>query len=338
MGRYTPCAMLVVAALSSSCGALGAPARGDRDLPSSLFGGYASVAGPSSPTGSSALASADDGQFDEPSVIVGGDRKRLLFVTHRTSDGRTRIARLVERMPDQLRFEGLQTVLEPMLPWEGAAVSAPSVLSLDGVVWLAYEANGVIGVARSTDGLRFEREPEPVLRPDASRGEGATLSGPSITRLPDGTFALAYASGAKLFLARAQRPNGPWTRVGSGPIATPRTLDDGGVEELADPAIVVDTTPAGRSLVVIAATVRTDTRTPTAIYGFASFDATGDQPTFSRSERPLYTERSASVFAGCFDRVDPRTTLLWIGRTDSGRRVVGALITPGGQRAGNPLQ
>lgn len=341
MARNAAPARLAATALitmATSCGALGAPARGDRDLPSSLFGGYASVAGPSSPNGSSAIVAADDGAFDEPTVLVAADGRRTLYVTHRTSDGRTRVARLVERIANQLRFDAPQTVLEPAAAWEGTAVSSPSVLVVDGVVWMAYEGNGSIGIARSTDGVRFEREAEPILRADPSRGEGATVSAPSLARLPDGSFAIAYASGAKLFLARATQPNGPWTRVGTGAIASPRTLDDGGVEQLGDPAIVVDTTPAGRALVVIAATVSTDARTPTSIVGFGSYDATAMQPTFSRSERPLYSERSASVFAGAFDRVDPRTTLLWIARTDSGRRVVGALITPGGQRAGNPLQ
>jgi hypothetical protein len=329
---------IALLALSTSCGALGAPARGDRDLPSSLFGGYAVVGGPTSPNGSTALVAADDGSFDEPSVIRGAEGRRALYVTHRSGDGRVRIARLTERSANHLRFDELQTVLEPALPWEGTAVSSPSVLAIDGVLWMAYAANGAIGVARSSDGARFEREAEPILRASAMHDEGATLSAPSLARLSDGTFAMAYASSGKLFLARASSVSGPWTRVGFGAIATPRALEEGGVESLGDPAIFADTTAAGRSTVVIAATVTNDPRTPTAITAFASYDATIDRPTFSRAERPLYAERSASVFAGSFDRVDPRTTLLWVARTDSGRRVIGALITPGGQRAGNPLQ
>jgi hypothetical protein len=317
----------------SACGALGAPARGDRDLPTSILAGYAAVSVGTSPTGSSALASADDGSIEHPSVIVLRDGRRALYVTHTTSAGVVRIARMIERAPNHLRFEQPVPVLEATQPWEAGAVRAPSAMSVEGIVWLAYAAGGAIGLAQSADGVSFERVAEPVLRPDAAHGEAAALETPSLAPLADGGFALAYASGGAIFLARAARPQGPWTRVGPGPIAAPITTADGGAESLSDPALVSEQTSAGRTLTALAATSRTDDRAPSAIVGFATFDGV----TWTRAARALYAERVASVFAGAFDRIDPRTMLLWVGRSEGTRRVVGALITPGGQRAGNPL-
>ncbi len=319
------------------CGTLGAPARGDRDLPASAFGGYSAVTLGASPTGTASLLSADgDASLDEPAAWVDPHRGlRALFVTVTRADGSTSIARATERNAGLLEFGPLVTVLRPELPWERGAVRSPSPASSDGAIVLAYEAGGAIGLARSTDGgASFTREPTPVLRADPAHGESDALSAPSLARGADGRWRLAYASDGALFLATATAPSGPWTRVGAGPIARPGPGSDGGTESLDDPALLEEVTAAGRTVIVLAASVRVGATGASSVVGFASWDG----QVFTRAERPLYSERSLSIRAGAFDRVDPRTLLLWVSRPEGTRRAIGALVTPGGLRAGNPLR
>lgn len=314
----------------SGCGAVGAAAHGDRDLPSSVLAGYAAVSAESSPTGSAAIWTADDGSLAAPSAALLADGRRALYATHRTSAGALRIVRSVERAARTLRFEPFEVALEPSLPWEMSSVQSASVLRDGATWWMLYAAGGAIGAARSSDGARFEKLGEPVLRV-----EGAALEDPCVVARPSGGYLLAYASAGSLFIASAPAPSGPWTPMGAGPIATPLALAEGGVETLADPAIVIEPTAAGRTLIAIAAS-SSNAATPSTIAGFGAFDE-GGALRFARAERPAYSERSTAVFAGSFDRVDARTMLLWVTRAERSRTVVGALITPGGLRAGNPF-
>jgi len=329
-------ALSAFALLALNCGALGAPARGDRDLPSTVLGGYAAVALQSSPTGSALLLSADDGSLDEPTSLLEPDGRRALYATHTTNAGAVRIARAIERHTRYLRFEPIQTVLEAALPWEQGAVRSPSVLRDRSTVWLFYAAGGAIGAARSSDGITFNRESEPVLRADSAHGEGAAIGAPSVAAHPSGGFVMAYASGGSLFLARAQQLPGPWVRVGMGAAITPSAVTDAGLESLTDPALLIERTSTGRELVAIAAS-STATGVTTSVVGFAAWDTGEAELSFSRAARTLYGERTTSVSAGSFDRVDARTMLLWVSRNDRTRSIIGALVTPGGQRASNPF-
>jgi hypothetical protein len=329
-------ALSAFALLALNCGALGAPARGDRDLPSTVLGGYAAVALQSSPTGSALLLSADDGSLDEPTSLLEPDGRRAVYATHTTNAGAVRIARAIERHPRYLRFEPIQTVLEAALPWEQGAVRSPSVLRDRSTVWLFYAAGGAIGAARSSDGITFNRESEPVLRADSAHGEGAAIGAPSVAAHPSGGFVMAYASGGSLFLARAQQLPGPWVRVGMGAAITPSAVTDAGLESLTDPALLIERTSTGRELVAIAAS-STATGVTTSVVGFAAWDTGEAEFSFSRAARTLYGERTTSVSAGSFDRVDARTMLLWVSRNDRTRSIIGALVTPGGQRASNPF-
>lgn len=329
-------ATLAAASLLLNCGAIGAPARGDRDLPSSVLGGYAAVAVESSPTMSAQILAADDGSLERPSVLLQPDGRRALYATHTTSAGAVRIVRTIERQPRYLRFEALQPVLEPMVPWERGAVRSPSVLRDGSTVWLFYGAGGSIGAARSSDGVTFVREGEPVLVGDAAHGEAAELTAPSVTAHPSGGFVMAYGSGGAIFLARAQQLPGPWTRMSAGPVITASATNEAGLESLNDPTLVIERTSAGRALVAIAASSG-GAGVITSVVGFAAWDAGEAELTFTRATRNLYGERATSVSAGAFDRVDARTMMLWVSRADRSRSVVGALITPGGQRAANPF-
>jgi hypothetical protein len=332
-----PTRLLVSVVVLAHCGTLGAPARGDRDLPSSALGGYSAVTLGASPSGTANLVTADgDVSLEEPSVSLD-DRTglRALFVTMISSDGSSSIARGVERTPGLLDFSPPATVLRAELPWERGAVRSPSAARSGDEIVLAYEAGGAIGLARSTDGgANFTRATAPILQPDRSHEETDALGAPSLARGADGRWRLAYTSGGALFLAVATEPNGPWRRVGTGPIAVPATAADGGVESLDDPALLEERTAAGRTTLVLAASARSGATGPAIVVGFASWD--GEQ--FVRAERPLYTERALSIRTGSFDRVDARTLLLWVSRPNGARRAIGALVTPGGLRVGNPLR
>lgn len=317
------------------CGAVGAAAHGDRDLPSSVLSGYAAVSAESSPTASAAIWTADSGSLFGPTSVLLADGRRALYATHRDSVGRPRTVRAVERSARTLRFEPFEPVLEASFPWEEPGIASSSVLREGASWWLVYSAGGAIGAARSSDGVRFEKLGDPILRADSAHGEGAALADPCIVARPSGGYLLAYASTGSLFIAHAATPSGPWTRLGAGPIAAPIALAEGGVETLSDPAMVIEQTAAGRTLIALVASSG-NAATPSSIAGFGAFDE-GGALSFTRAERPVYSERSTAVFAGSFDRVDPRTMLLWVTRAERSRSVVGALITPGGLRAGNPF-
>lgn len=341
----TPSHTLATLLLSglASCGALGAPARGDRDLPAGLLTGYAALAGGSSPSGSALWLTADrGGSLDRPSVVQLGPR-RVLFATEHPQSAPSRIVRAAERTAGLLDFDAPAVAFEQAQTWERDGVRAPSAVAHRGRIVMAYESNGALGIATSTDGVTFVRTDMPILRADASHGEDLALGAPSLARAPNGTWWLAYHSGGKLFIAQSSSEfaDQSWTRVGSGPLAegawvTPTGATTPARESLSEPSLLIERTPSGRTLCVLAATLTsapTVPVTPTQLAGFAAYDCEG----FVRSPLPLYVERGASVGGGAFDRISPRTLLLWVSRPDGSRRGIGALITPGGLRVGPPL-
>lgn len=93
------------------------------------------------------------------------------------------------------------------IDWESKDVFNPAAVVHQGKVWLMYRAedsigrfNGTsrIGLASSTDGLHFIREPEPVFYPDNDsmmrhEWEGG-VEDPRVVRAPDGRFVLTYTA------------------------------------------------------------------------------------------------------------------------------------------------
>ncbi|HXA63300.1 MAG TPA: glycoside hydrolase family 130 protein [Streptosporangiaceae bacterium] len=104
--------------------------------------------------------------------------------------------------------------------WESANVYNPAAIVDDGQVVLLYRAHAAdrisrIGLARSDDGVHFEREPDPVLAPEHDY-EHAGCEDPRITRI-DGTFYLTYTAydgkQAQLCLATSSDLH-TWTKHG----------------------------------------------------------------------------------------------------------------------------
>ena len=337
---------VLLGVFNTDCGALGAPARGDRDLPASLFSGYAMLNNGTSPTASPALITADgDVSIDEPTVVHIAS-KRIVYVTVRGADGRSKIGRCPERTDGQLDFTTVTPVFESSAEWEGANVSGPALIvdATTGQIAMFYAANGSIGLARSADGVQWQRSAVPVLQADAARGESTGLRAPSVAVDSSRTFWMAFESNGAIAMARASAVEGPWSRVGSGSIATASNVAvsvgtlTSPATSLTDPALTITTSPAGRTLFVLAAGVRTGppgvgARLPTVVMGWASADGI----VFTRAERSLFVDRAAAIRPGAFERIDDRTSLLWVTREAGGTTIVGALISPPGQRIGTQL-
>jgi hypothetical protein len=224
----------------------------------------------------------------------------------------------------------------PELSWEQGAVASPSVVAAGPTDFvMAYAAGGAIGLARSSDGRTFQRRAEPILTADTTRGEGLALAQPSLARAPDGRWYLAYASEGRIFVARAAAPEGPWERVGRGPVLEPAADRDAGTttspdaglgfesRALSDPALAIYITPAGRALFALFYTADGGTGI-TTVGAAASYDGA----LYRRVGRAVYSERNTAVRAGSLELVDERTALLWVGTASGRRRVITAAIGP----------
>ncbi len=117
-----------------------------------------------------------------------------------------------------------ELVLEVERPWEGDGLSEPSVHLVGDEVWLYYGAEGGIGFARSSDGVTFTRETEPVLvAGGADWEEGAVPQAPALLPLPaeeGGGYRLFYEANGRI--GEAMSLDGvSWARAGDGPILEP---------------------------------------------------------------------------------------------------------------------
>ncbi len=164
-------------------------------------------------------------------------------------------------------------VLSASLPWEGDNLTGPSALWVGSEVYLYYASAGGIGLARSSDGLSFEKEPSPVLARDPSvRWETTAPAAPSVAELPDGSFDMMYAAGLSIGEAVSQdgvhftRVDADPTTAEVDPVLTPlgygavASLSEAGLAEagaslpfdmaqVADPCVLPTTSPAGRFVV-----------------------------------------------------------------------------------------
>jgi hypothetical protein len=266
---------LVAGACAGACATLGSPAGGDVGLPSANMGPFRVLTKTEEPISPFVLDSTSY-QFREPSALAvdPGDPRSMnvyLYVVATLTTGTTTEDVLMRtRAEDARSFYGTSldsshvppVVLAPSLPWEGTHLSGPSALRVGQEYYLYYAAEGGIGLARSADGLSFQKNPVPVLTPDpAARWETTTPSAPSVAVLPDGTFDMMYAAGVSIGEATSHdgitftRVDGDPETPGLDPVLSPLgsrgPVPDGAIGpidtgQVSDPCVVPVTTPGGR--------------------------------------------------------------------------------------------
>jgi len=277
--------LFLLGACALACGALGASTSNDAPLPSAGIGPFRPL------TTAEELATAPfvlDGNtipYGEPSALAvtptdPTSLRVFLYLVGPPPTGGTATAILRTRADDARSFFGTTTdegtkpvvVLSATLPWEGASLTGPSALRVEGSVYLYYAAAGGIGLARGTaSGLTFDKEAAPVLAVDPSvRWETTAPFAPSVAQLPDGSFDMMYAAG--LSIGEAVSADGlHFTRVDAdlstptfdpvlAPLGTPAGFSaDAGADaaaslpfdttQVSDPCVLPATTPAGRLVV-----------------------------------------------------------------------------------------
>lgn len=298
---------LLGALLLAACATTGAEGEGSTDLPTAGVGPFRRFADAEVRGIAPFVVDDRDARYREPAAVVD-DGAVVLFAVASSAAGDVVVR---TRATDARSFYGVsgdlgrapRVVLSADRPWEGASLSGPAVLRR-GDAWLLYYAAAAgIGVARSSDGLVFQKEPSPVLAgAPAPSWESTPPRAPAAYLLPDGRVRLFYAAGAAI--GEAESPDGvaPFQRLDAdpstpafdpvlGPATSPGTgselaeprppFDAAGVS---DPAVLPRITAAGRFHVRVLYTGR-DASGATAI-GFAA--RYGDHGPLVRQSAPVY--------------------------------------------------
>ncbi|MBX3208000.1 MAG: hypothetical protein KF764_23335 [Labilithrix sp.] len=287
-------------ALVAACATTGAEGEGDRNLPTAGVGPFRKLE-PEEVKGVAPFV-LDDARalYREPAVLRDGE-STLLYAVARVDEADVIVR---TRALDERTFFGTSghfghkpvTVLEPDAPWEGA-LSGPTLVRFRGEILLFYAGAEGIGLARSTDGLTFRKEPGPVLTRDPLPGSWETTAprAPSVFALPDGRLRMLFAAGRAI--GEAESADGvAWSRVGGEPVLVPAPPPAPGsllpnekppfdTAAVGDPCVVTRTTPAGRFHVRVLYT-GTDTSGATAV-GFAA--RYGESGPLARQTVPVYS-------------------------------------------------
>lgn len=256
---------LLVSLSLAACATLGTPGQGDVDLPTTGAGPFRKLQTSEVHGVAPYLLDSQSSQFREPAVVRLDDAPEstrvALFLVERQG-GADVIART--SADDARSFFGGTgdlpahepiVVLQKDQPWEAQDLGGPSALRVGGTYYLYYASNGRVGLARSSDGAAFVKEPSAVFSPPRS------ARAPSVARLEDGAFRMLYASGGALY--EAASPDGlAWTELDGdpttsavdpvfGPAGPAFGLAPGEkppFDEVAtdDPCLLPRTTPAGR--------------------------------------------------------------------------------------------
>ncbi|MEO8877728.1 MAG: hypothetical protein ABI461_19195, partial [Polyangiaceae bacterium] len=209
----------------------------------------------------------------DASGISSSTRVALYFVAHpKTGSAGTGDVIARTRADDARSFFGgggdfghfPTPVLAADQAWEGANLSGPSVLAVGSDIYLYYAGSGGIGLAESSDGFAFTKQPAPILAADPSVTWETTIPhAPSVAILPSGEFRMIYGAGA--CIGEASSADGVhFTRLDSDP-STPSSdpilcpsapvsgeaveagafspIDTGGVD---DPLLLPRVTASGR--------------------------------------------------------------------------------------------
>ena len=242
------------------------PGAGDRDLPWSGAGPFRRLETTEMLDVAPFVLSSASGRYREPAALPlapegrGESSVALYFVgtylEGSRAEGAERDGIYRSRADDARSFYGAPLdsgrtpprVLAPTEPWEGARLSGPSALRVGTEIWLYYASDGGVGLARSSDGLTFVKESAPVFI------DAPLPRGPSVARLPDGTFCMMYGSGRDI--VEAVSADGlRWAK--RGVVLSPSVAGDAAAsrpgekppfdtERVADPVIALRATPAGR--------------------------------------------------------------------------------------------
>jgi hypothetical protein len=95
-------------------------------------------------------------------------------------------------------------VLLPSEAWEGTALAAPELSRVGSEIWLFYGADGGIGLARSSDGVSFEKLGAPVLGAATAGWDLAVIPrSPGYVELEPGDHRLFYEADGGLGEARS---------------------------------------------------------------------------------------------------------------------------------------
>ncbi|AKV02757.1 hypothetical protein AKJ09_09420 [Labilithrix luteola] len=342
---------LLVALLAVSCATTGAEGEGDRDLPSVGVGPFRKLADAEVPSVAPFLLEGRGSNYREPAVLDDhGDT--LLYAVARRDDGADVIVRT--RATDGRAFFGAggdighspAVVLVPDAPWEGGALGGPFAVRVGQEIWLYYAAAGGIGLARSSDGFSFHKEPGPIFvaDPNAARWEQSPVRAPSVVVLPDGRFRLFYASGVSIGEAestdglRFRRLDADVATAELDPVLAPSAPPAPGslaphekppfdMVAVSDPSASLRTTSAGRLLVRVLYTGVTDSAV-TAI-GYAG--RFGDTGPLTRNPVPVYSVHQGEAAPALMDRGE--TSMLYVqqirrGTSDTTYPAVAGAVAP----------
>lgn len=135
-----------------------------------------------------------------PTILKEGDTYRMWYTD---VSGDPWVMRLAISQDGRQWKVHPEPVLKPEAEWEQDNLFYPCVLKADGVYlmwygsyWSARKNTTAIGLAASTDGIHWYRNPHsPVLRPDPARPwESHYNTSQSVIRNTDGSFRIWYAS------------------------------------------------------------------------------------------------------------------------------------------------
>ncbi|CAN5211397.1 hypothetical protein BH09MYX1_BH09MYX1_58390 [soil metagenome] len=242
-------ALAVLALLPLACATLGGDGRGDVDLPTSGVGPFRKL-GSGEVQGTAPFLLDDQVAHwrDAAALSLGGTAVALYAVVDRDVAGESRQVIVRTRSTDGRSFYGGRGGQIPPVsilgdaPWEGKVVSGPSPLQVGSETWLYYAAAGGIGRARSSDGIAFTKDAQPVLPNDASH----VWHSPSVARFPDGSFHLLVVSGnafSEMTSSDGVTFTAPIEALAERTVATEAGVV---VEIIDDPVALVRTTAAGR--------------------------------------------------------------------------------------------
>lgn len=146
------------------------------------------------------VLSSPSARYREPSALALGESLVGDVALYAVAElgGQSGIFRF--RAPDARTFgaEPPDAVLGATEDWEGGAIAEPEAARVGAEIWLFYSAAGGIGLARSADGLSFEKLPAPVLGAMTGTWEDGPPSSPGFVALAPGDYRLFYAVGSRI--------------------------------------------------------------------------------------------------------------------------------------------